>query len=76
MIIFVQKYLIIAPLDLIRGKDHLIWRIGLGSNISVFSQPWFPNWNQFRASNKIERDSRVITLIDESTHNWDFQQLQ
>lgn len=64
--------------DLVHNKPliqhHLCWKIGNGGEIHVFSDPWFPGWDQYRANNS--NQLRVSSLIDQNSNNWDFQLLQ
>lgn len=54
---------------------HMIWKIGKGNEIPLFLQPWFPNWEQFRAGSKQQREATVPVLIDQPTRSWNFETL-
>ena len=59
-------------------KRGYIWRIGDGSKVNIWDDPWIPqspsrNFLTVRGSNII---SRVSDLIDPSTGDWDEQLVQ
>lgn len=56
-------------------QHHLCWKIGNGEGILVFSDPWFPGWDQYRANSASQSQLRVSSLIDQNSNNWDFQPL-
>ncbi|KAJ1267989.1 hypothetical protein BS78_07G101900 [Paspalum vaginatum] len=54
-------------------KDVLIWRVGDGTNIQIWSHPWIPNVITRHPSTPRGRTiiSRVSELIDPTTGSWD-----
>lgn len=57
-------------------QDQILWKIGRGEEIPVFSQPWFPNWKNFAAANSLQRKQLVSSLIQPGTNQWDFTSLE
>lgn len=56
--------------------NHVAWKIGCGDAIYIYSQPWWPGWQQYRATSRSQREANVSTLLDPGIGNWDFQKLQ
>ncbi|WVZ78125.1 hypothetical protein U9M48_025887, partial [Paspalum notatum var. saurae] len=54
-------------------KDGLIWRVGDGTNIQIWSDPWIPNVITRHPCTPRGRTilSRVSELIDPTTRSWD-----
>ncbi|KAK0606918.1 hypothetical protein LWI29_006286 [Acer saccharum] len=56
--------------------EGLRWRVGNGTGIKVFSDPWIPRPSSFKPiSSNIDSDLRVSDLIDAERHCWDIQKL-
>ncbi|KAA3473632.1 reverse transcriptase [Gossypium australe] len=53
-------------------RKGLIWRVGIGNNISVNCDAWIPNGVNFRLSSEVEsmHDQFVSTLIDDNERIW------
>ena len=62
---------ILKGVDLL--KKGIIWRVGSGSNINIWSDPWIPRGSTRRVIT--QRGGNVVTkvndLIDPTTNNWD-----
>lgn len=57
-------------------QHHLVWKIGDGTKVFVYSQPWYPGWNLITATTAAQRTLTVASLIDPETHSWDFEVVQ
>lgn len=55
---------------------HLVWKIGSGSTVRAFSQPWFPGWELLRPANSAQRNLTVSSLILQHHSSWDFDKLR
>lgn len=42
----------------------------------MYSQPWFPGWQEFRGSTQAQRNMTVSSLLHSTSRVWDFDQLQ
>lgn len=57
-------------------RNHILWELGSGEGVPVFSEPWFPQWQEFRAQNALQRRITVSSLICQESGTWDFQKLE
>ncbi|XP_021770497.1 uncharacterized protein LOC110734358 [Chenopodium quinoa] len=55
-------------------KEGLIWRIGNGSSVDIWSKPWVDNGDNHFISTPITDEVRVLSdLIDHNSCEWDVQ---
>lgn len=54
-------------------KKGIIWRVGSGNNINIWSDPWIPRGSTRRVITQMGRNAitKVNELIDPTTNNWD-----
>lgn len=54
-------------------KDGIIWRVGDGNMIDIWSDPWIPRDCSRKVTSQRGRHlvSKVSELINPVTHNWD-----
>ncbi|XP_078157456.1 uncharacterized protein LOC144553231 [Carex rostrata] len=57
-------------------RNHIMWELGSGQGVTVFSEPWFPQWQEFEALNALQRRTTVSSLICQESGTWDFQKLE
>lgn len=55
---------------------HVVWKIGNGANIPIYSQPWMPGWQMYRAATGQQRKATVSSLLDPVTRQWIFENLE
>lgn len=55
---------------------HVVWQIGSGNSIDLYSQPWFPGWQGLVARTSQQRKEKLSSLIDSTSREWDFDSLQ
>lgn len=55
---------------------NIAWKIGSGETINIYSQPWFPGWQELKATTSQQRAQRVAFLLDPITRLWNFEALQ
>lgn len=51
------------------------WKIGYGSSISAFAQPWFQGAVEVRGQNMSQNSLLVKELLNENTNLWDVNKL-
>ena len=60
---------------LIRG---IVWRVGDGESIKVWTDPWIPRGSTRRVISQRGNNliTKVVELIDPSTNSWDMELVQ
>jgi hypothetical protein len=59
-------------------KNGIIWRVGDGQNINIWTDPWLPRDSSRKVKSRrgIQLLTKVAELIDPVSHTWDVQLIQ